>query len=498
MKKLRLKINLREKRTFLQRKTIVIIVILAVVGGYLVSRIFAASGAMSLVPSTPTVNIGSTVQVAIRINATDDTVNFVQANLTFDATKLQYVSTSDASTSFPLVASNQAGTGTLEIARGTNGGTAPISGDALVSTVTFKALATGSTTVGLGAESIIVSSKTNKDILSIKNTANLVLVDSTAPTVPTALTANTITMTSVNLGWSASTDNVGVTAYRIYRNGAQVGSTSNTSYTDNGLTPATAYSYTVAALDAAGNVSGQSTAVSATTSADAQAPSTPGKPTSSSQTMTSITLNWTGSTDNVGVTGYRVYRNGTQVGNPTVTTYTDSGLAPGTAYSYTVAAYDAKNNLSSQSAATNVSTLQDSQAPSVPTNLSGAISGQDINLSWTASTDNVGVSGYLVYRDGTQIGTSTSPSYKVTNAGTGSHVYAVAAKDAANNISAKTVGVSINVFVSGDINHDSKVNGYDLSTILSSWKTSDATADINHDGIVNGFDLSIILSNWTG
>lgn len=281
---------MREKRTFLQRKTIVIIVILAVVGGYLVSRIFAASGAMSLVPSTPTVNIGSTVQVAIRINATDDTVNFVQANLTFDSTKLQYVSTSDASTSFPLVASNQAGTGTLEIARGTNGGTAPISGDALVSTVTFKALATGSTTVGLGAESIIVSSKTNKDILSIKNTANLVLVDSTAPTVPTALTANTITMTSVNLGWSASTDNVGVTAYRIYRNGAQVGSTSNTSYTDNGLTPATAYSYTVAALDAAGNVSGQSTAVSATTSADAQAPSTHGKPTSSSQTMTSITL----------------------------------------------------------------------------------------------------------------------------------------------------------------------------------------------------------------
>ena len=69
----------------------------------------------------------------------------------------------------------------------------------------------------------------------------------------------------INLSWTASSDNVGVTGYRIYRGGTQVGTSTSTSYSDSELAASTAYSYTVAAYDAAGNLSDQSTAASATT-----------------------------------------------------------------------------------------------------------------------------------------------------------------------------------------------------------------------------------------
>ncbi|MFD0331379.1 fibronectin type III domain-containing protein [Streptacidiphilus monticola] len=75
------------------------------------------------------------------------------------------------------------------------------------------------------------------------------------------------TANSASLSWSPATDNVGVAGYRVYRGGTQVGSTTGTSYTDTGLNPSTAYSYTVAAYDAAGNVSTPSAAVTATTAA---------------------------------------------------------------------------------------------------------------------------------------------------------------------------------------------------------------------------------------
>src|SRR6202034_1286741 len=91
--------------------------------------------------------------------------------------------------------------------------------------------------------------------------------DTTPPSVPTGLSATAVSSTQINLSWTASTDNVGVTGYDVFRNGTQVGTTTTTttSYQDTGLTAGTTYSYTVAAYDAAGNVSAQSTAASATT-----------------------------------------------------------------------------------------------------------------------------------------------------------------------------------------------------------------------------------------
>ncbi|MFG2626474.1 glycoside hydrolase family 6 protein [Streptomyces sp. NPDC048473] len=89
--------------------------------------------------------------------------------------------------------------------------------------------------------------------------------DTQAPTVPTGLKVTGKTSGSVSLSWTASTDDTAVTAYDVYRAGVQVGSSASTSYTDMGLTASTAYSYTVKARDAAGNVSAASAAASATT-----------------------------------------------------------------------------------------------------------------------------------------------------------------------------------------------------------------------------------------
>ena len=89
--------------------------------------------------------------------------------------------------------------------------------------------------------------------------------DSEAPTIPITLQAQVISSSQIVLSWNASTDNVGVTGYRIYRDGTQVANTASTTYQDTGLSPSTTYTYTVSAYDVSGNGSGQSISVSATT-----------------------------------------------------------------------------------------------------------------------------------------------------------------------------------------------------------------------------------------
>ena len=91
--------------------------------------------------------------------------------------------------------------------------------------------------------------------------------DTDPPTAPTSLTVDAVGETMVDLSWGASTDNVAVTEYRVYRDAAIVATVAGTSFGDIGLTPATAYNYQVTALDAAGNESAASNAVNPTTDA---------------------------------------------------------------------------------------------------------------------------------------------------------------------------------------------------------------------------------------
>ncbi|MEZ7127004.1 glycosyl hydrolase family 18 protein [Nonomuraea sp. AD125B] len=184
--------------------------------------------------------------------------------------------------------------------------------------------------------------------------------DTTAPSVPGNLRSTGVTSSSVSLAWNASTDNVAVTGYEVYRGSTLVTTVTGTTYTDTGLTASTAYTYTVRARDAAGNRSAASAAVTATTSngggTDTSAPSVPGNLRSTGVTSNSVSLAWNASTDNVAVTGYEVYRGSTLVTTVTDTAYTDTGLTASTAYTYTVRARDAAGNRSAASAAVTATT----------------------------------------------------------------------------------------------------------------------------------------------
>ncbi|MEU6785538.1 glycosyl hydrolase family 18 protein [Nonomuraea angiospora] len=177
--------------------------------------------------------------------------------------------------------------------------------------------------------------------------------DTTAPSVPGNLRSTGVTGNSVSLAWDASTDNVAVTGYEIYRGGTLITTVTGTTHTDTGLAANTAYSYTVRARDAAGNRSANSNTATATTTGgggtDTSPPTVPGNLRSTGVSGSTVSLAWNASTDNVAVTGYEIYRGGTLITTVTGTTHTDTGLAANTAYSYTVRARDAAGNRSANS-----------------------------------------------------------------------------------------------------------------------------------------------------
>ena len=427
--------------------------------------------------------------------------------------------------------------------------------------------------------------------------------DTEAPTIPLSLVASNTTTTATTLSWAASSDNVVVTSYEVFRNGVLIGNTPNTTYAANGLSGNTSYTFTVRAKDAAGNTSGLSTGVTITTATsgattelffseyvegssynkalevanftggsinlssytikkqtngagswstgyalsgtltngnvyvlghssaaseitsqatatttnsamsfngndavglfkndvlidvigtfgssanfgqdvtlrrkaditnpnttyttsewdtyasntfsdlgthtvnggttpDTEAPSIPTNIIASNITETGTTLNWNAATDNIAVTAYEVYRNGTSIGSTAATTYNVSGLTVATSYTFTVKAKDAAGNTSASSAGTNVTTV-DTTAPTVPTNVIASNETQTtIDLNWTASSDNVAVTNYEVYNSGALVTTTAATSYQVTGlTANTAYTFTVKAKDAAGNTSANS------------------------------------------------------------
>ena len=146
---------------------------------------------------------------------------------------------------------------------------------------------------------------------------------------PTNLTATAVSSSQINLSWTASTDNVGVTGYQIYRGGTLLTTVAGTSYSNTGLTPSTSYSYYVRATDAAGNVSGNSNTASATTQAGTPVPTVTisANPTSvssgGSSTLTWSSTNATSCTASGGWSGSKATSGSQSITNITSTaTYT--------------------------------------------------------------------------------------------------------------------------------------------------------------------------------
>ncbi len=265
---------------------------------------------------------------------------------------------------------------------------------------------------------------------------------------PTGLSATAISHRQVNLSWGASSDNVGVSGYEIYRNGAEVASVNATTYSDTGLVAETEYSYQVRAVDSSGNVSALSSAASAITPAQPDTIS-PTVPTGLSATAIShrqVDLSWGASSDNVGVSGYEIYRNGAEVASVNATTYSDTGLMAETEYSYQVRAVDSSGNVSALSSAASAITpaQPDTISPTVPTGLSAtAISHRQVDLSWGASSDNVGVSVYEVYRNGAEVASVNATTYSDTGLmAETEYSYQVRAVDSSGNVSALSSAAS--------------------------------------------------------
>ena len=175
---------------------------------------------------------------------------------------------------------------------------------------------------------------------------------------------------------------------------------------------------------------------------DTTAPLAPTGLSGTPMSSTAVSLSWTASSGNVSVTSYVVSRNGAQIGQSAMTSYVDSGLAAATTYQYAVAALDAAGNTSQSSPSINVTTsgagtTADTTAPSQPGSFTAAAAGSTgANLSWTASTDNVGVTVYVLKRNGVQIATPTTTTFADTGLSVATtYTYTVAARDAAGNTS---------------------------------------------------------------
>jgi len=244
--------------------------------------------------------------------------------------------------------------------------------------------------------------------------AQATTLDGTPPTRPESLTATATGTTSIGLSWSGSADpESGVVGYRVYRNGTKVAETAGTTHLDTGLSPATNYEYRVSAVNGQGLESALSSRASATTF-DATGPSTPGDLTATTAGTDRIDLEWSGSSDpESGIAGYRIYRDGARVGQTAQRQYTDVALDPATEYEYRVSAVNGQGLESDRSNPASATTL-DASPPTVPQNLAANPVGTErIDLSWTASEDpESGVADYLVFRDGSQVGTTAQTVFQ--------------------------------------------------------------------------------------
>ena len=245
--------------------------------------------------------------------------------------------------------------------------------------------------------------------------------------------------------WLASTDNVQVSGYEIFRDGQFVGSSRDTSFLDaGGVQLGSTYAYAVRAIDSAQNASDFSEPVDVTVT-DVAAPTTPGTPSAVVNPDDSVTVSWGASTDDMAMDHYEVWRGGSFLTASTDLTYTDSTTRQGQTYAYSVYAVDAVGNRSAPAVATIV--VLDRIAPSAPASLHASSPAKGtVRLTWTASTDNVGVKGSYVYRGATLIATlsnGTAIGYTVKNLTSG-QTY-VRAFDAAGNQSADSNAASVKV-----------------------------------------------------
>ncbi|PKV52897.1 putative secreted protein (Por secretion system target) [Aquimarina sp. MAR_2010_214] len=403
-------------------------------------------------------------------------------------------------------------------------------------------------------------------------------LDTQAPSTPASLAASNIGATTADLSWTASTDNVGVTEYEIFQGGSSIGTSATTSFSVTGLTASTAYSFTVKAKDAAGNVSGNSNVANVTTTDTPACAGINSFPYSESfesdlgvwTNATGDDIDWTrdsggtpsnatgpasgqdgsfylyteastnvtppGSPNKVALlnspcidlTGvpngsleFGYHMQGTAMGNMEVLASTDNGVTYTSIWSKNGSQGDVWNQAtvaltsyagsviklqfkattgsgwSSDMAIDNVkiiSIVPDTQAPTVPANLTASnIANTSADLSWDASTDNTGVTGYDIYQDGTSIGSSTSTTYSVSGlTANTTYSFTVKAKDAAGNVSGSSNAA--NVKTTNVVQYTLTTNTTGQGTVSGGGTYNSGTSVTVTATAASGWDFS----GWSG
>ncbi len=272
------------------------------------------------------------------------------------------------------------------------------------------------------------------------------------PPAPATLSATAVSTSQVDLSWSAVTE---ATGYRVERstdtatwNPIASPAAGVTSYSDTGLAASTPYSYRVVATNGEGDSPPSPVASATTNTPPPTPPPAPASLTATAVSASRVDLSWSAVTE---ATGYRVERStNTTTWSPVATTaagvtsYSDTGLAASTTYSYRVVATgDGGDSAPSPVASATTAAPPDTTSPTAPSGLKAASAKGKVNLSWSGSTDagGSGLAGYIVWRGTagasgpfTSIATITSTSYSdLTAASRVQYWYRVSAFDHAGN-----------------------------------------------------------------
>ncbi|MEC4686472.1 MAG: fibronectin type III domain-containing protein [Nitrospirota bacterium] len=339
------------------------------------------------------------------------------------------------------------------------------------------------------ANTLLYYGDTHKTLLGVPTTVTVTMVsvaEQIPPTFGGVDTATVVSSTEIDLTWTAATDDVTPSAnivYLIYISTTPGGqdflvppnfttAAGATTYSVTGLSSSTTYYFVVRARDEAGNVDTNTVEMSAIT-LDAIPPTFGGADTAAVVSSTEIDLTWTAATDDVTLQSnivYLVYMSTTPGGEnflvpPSFTTaagataYTVTGLNPSTTYYFVVRARDEAGNVDTNTVEVSATTLTPTDA--TPPTFGGAgsattVSSSQIDLTWTAATDNVTLQSnivYLVYISTTPGGenfltpnyttAAGATSFSVTGLTTSTTYYfVVRAKDEAGNVDTNTVEVS--------------------------------------------------------
>lgn len=305
--------------------------------------------------------------------------------------------------------------------------------------------------------------------------------DTTPPSAPGPVSDSSLTGTSAVITWTSATDTIAITGYAYQINGGAWSSFSNSDSVDlSGLTPGTTYTIAVEAEDAAGNVGAPSTVTFT------MPPSAPGTPTASTITGNSATVSWTAATDSQGVAGYSYQLNGGAWSSfSNVLSVSLTGLSYGTVYTVGVRAEDASGNIGPTATGTFTT---GPTTPGTPT--ASNITGTSATVSWTASTDSQGVSGYSYQvNGGTWSAYSNTESVSLTGLAYGTtYTVGVRSEDPAGNISATATGEFTTLPSAPGTPTASNIAG---TSVTLSW-----AAASDHNG-VSGYSYQLNGGTWS-